>query len=509
MDPSCTELASMRALLFSIAQGRCSEASCSLLWKIIMHKGAKRADDGPKIPLEERKNIKDFVRRCLSSIKNEITEEQDEGEFNQFISEIRGNPQNVHDSLPIPGSASAIGKFCFIERPSHSSDTSKTKDICIMKYGSICNGTGFFDRLGSTVAPFLAYIRTEAPHLLFVATVLTAMEKTFKGPEYSRLPWATKRHVTDRVSDLVIGLMYFGLGWYPKDLLEVRLLEGSQLDIASVVIGTSVGLKMEQNVAGDSTIAQFFKASSASERAYTRGPYGVALLAKPWGDLMASGQTTNDFAARIYEACTQEYNLPKTKAKLLKNTIERLSRIMEGPELQQNQTIGLTLIKTVGRTVTSPVAAFMLSSIGYGCGTKLGQSDAETNKSLANSTALLFTYLFARSMPNWEDVQQKLLGEKSQDPKLVALREHACVLLKNPQYDSVFWWAELFMNRIINITHPKSTKPKGVYFQAAKNIVFNSLGSTDIASMCITICVYLAAKKVGITGQKWEEIISK
>jgi hypothetical protein len=509
MDRSYAELASLRALLYSIAKGRCYEISCSLLWKIVLQKGLRRADEGPKIPTEERKDIKDFVRGSLSSMQNEFTEERDEGDFNQSISELFGDPRNVYESLPIAGGASVIGKNCFLERPSYSSETSKLQDICVMKYGSICNGFGFFDRLKNTVVPFLTHIRIEAPHLSFVTAVLTAMEKHFKGPEYSGLPWATKRHVTDRASDLIIGLMYFGVGWYPKDLLEIRLLEASQLDIASVVIGTSNALKMTQQMDEDNTMAQFFKASRASERVYTRGPYGVAILAKPWADLMASGQTTEDFAARIYEASMQTHNLPETKAAQLKSTIAKLDRIMEGPELQQRQTIGLALIKIVGRTVSSPVAAFMLSSIGYGCGTTFGQSDAKESKPLIKKTALLFAHLFARKMPSWQDVECELLEQKSQDPKLVILRERMCALLKKPQYDSVVWWAELFMNRILNIAHPKSAKSKGVYFQAAKNIIFNSLGSNDIVSMCITITTYLAAKEMGITGQNWEENLSK
>lgn len=226
------------------------------------------------------------------------------------------------------------------------------------------------------------------------------------------------------------------------------------------------------------------------------------------------GQETPNFEEALLGECQKIYG-PKWDQKqeqMRKKLIGSLSLMLEGPGVTGDEiSLGVSLARIVGGTITAPVTAFLLSAMGYGIGTRIDKIDKEWAKKVCGANSCLFAVLQCDALPP-KDVQSFLLshglGPETNDPKLEILQHRARVLLREPYKHSILWWAELFMNRVIYMLKPTALKSKGVFFKAGKNLLFNTMGSTSPVVMMMSISVYLAAKGINMTCGNLEEILT-
>lgn len=501
----------------------CVDGMLRAIWKGIEISVTKKSL--PYIPIEECGHFTGALARLMKNLEKEPPPEEKVDPFMEDVSKIWGPFDVCSKNLTTSDSGSILGKYVFIRKNNSPPEMKeKSKEVCILKEAAYGSGFMIFTRLAGMVATFY-HLDNKSDHMVFVTMSMSAIKEYLLEESFADLPWKNKRHAIDRICEWIFSLLFFGagkihfsrglnpIGWVPGNLFKEELMDSSQGDLFALMNTGMRSLKAESGFEMlDDLVVPIYRGVELSETIYGK-PKGLNVLFKPWSNLI--GREIPDFGEALIQECKNEYGTEwQGRRKEVGEAIaNQLEQTLQGPHvLSKNPCIGQVLAHVVGSTITMPIVIFLLSLMGYGVSSTIPeQADKEWGDRVADSIAGLFAVLNCASV----DLKQaqvylttEALGPETNDPKLKILQQNARTLVRDPKVDSILWWAELFINRMLYMFKPKALTPKGSHFKAGKNLLFSSMGTVAPGAMMMIVPTYLAIKDLKLSCEEVEDILT-
>jgi hypothetical protein len=477
-----------------------------ILLRVLEHFGRTDQQQHCEIP-SDLTNVAETAEELARMISNEIPEEESVDPLTDEISRLAVPGAVIIENMVVPGSSITHGGYTFVRDSNLQQLPSPSPERTLLKKAVYGCGTMISWVLDDLVTAMK--INQDSSHSRFADQIVKGVGYFLQSHEFSELPWKTRRHVADRLTDLFLILMHFGTGWLVSNLISKDTLDEEQMKLAGYSLLTMRGLRKDKDRQKiyESSKNSLLRSIQLNKEINQGKPYGFSILVEQW--LRDDGEFADNLD-KEYKGKWSEEKLDQCKT-FGKKLVEKL----DFPE-NFGLPFGVVLASVVGYKITTPVAVFLLTSIGFGTGTKLTTLDVDWFKNATAATSIAFAYLrnfdLLGELPSSEELEilfKPALGPESNDPKLKLLQTRAREMLKNPRPRDHIWIAEFFMNRILYATKPTPAKSKGVYFKAGKNILFNTFGTRSVDEMTMLISMYLTAKDMGMTGQDFEKFLNK